>query len=105
MVNGDEIPMVRTTHEIGLVTAAKLVAICWAGIVPIVFPAWLIVKAEITAEIQAHADRAAEKYFTIKDHDAFKGALDDRFMEIQKRLEIMDKNQRRIMTKLGIVEK
>ena len=42
-----ETPTVNTRHDIGLVAAARLVAIFWAGLIPIVFPAWMVIRAEM----------------------------------------------------------
>ncbi len=102
-MNGDE-PRhkVEATHEIGLVTALKMVAIFWSGTLPIVLPAWLIIKAEITESNRAQDDKFAARYITRDELNSTKAEFNRRLDQIEKHLEAISSNQQKVMIKLKV---
>jgi len=83
-MNGDS---VTTRHEIGLVTAARLVAIFWAGLVPLVIPAWIIIKGETASQI-SDAEKAIQTvYVTRQEFEDRMKLLDER---AQRNTEILN---------------
>jgi len=74
-MNGDA---VITRHEIGLITAARLVAIFWAGLVPLAIPAWIIIKAETAAQINALEKSTASAYISRQEFEDRMKLLDER---------------------------
>jgi hypothetical protein len=109
-MKGDCVPQkVETTHEIGLITAMKLVAIFWAGAVPIVFPAWLIVKAEITESNRQQDEKIASRYVSKQEQLEMKQELylrleqnGRRLEELKAQLETINRNQQKVLVKLRI---
>jgi hypothetical protein len=100
--NGQGVPRVETSHDIGMLTAAKLVAICWAGLVPVVFPAWLIVQGEIRYQNQVQEKEMAQKYVSREEYLEFKSTVRDLREEvsklreaIEKRIELDSQNRRK----------
>ena len=77
-MSDDPIPTVNARHEIGLVAAARLVAIFWCGLVPIVFPAWLIVQAEIARQNTVQDVGTKREYISRSEFDERMRLLDER---------------------------
>jgi cell division protein FtsB len=83
-VEGQDVQKVTTSHDIGLITAAKLVGICWAGLVPIVFPAWLIVKGEIRYQNELQDKEIASRYVAHAEYQEFRNTVQDLKIEVTK---------------------
>ena len=100
----DEDPMrfITTSHEIGLVTAARLVAIFWAGLLPVIFPAWIIVKAEIATQNREQDDRASLRFVTRAEFEEWKVDMVRRFDDLTRHLETIQKNQQKVLVKLKV---
>jgi hypothetical protein len=107
---GEFLPQkIETTHEIGLITALKLVAIFWAGAIPIVFPAWLIVKAEITESNRLQDEKIAAHYVSKQEQLEMKQELylrleqnAKRLDELKAQIEQIARNQQKVLVKLRI---
>ncbi len=97
-----DVTRVEASHEIGLVTALKLVAICWAGTIPFVVPAWMIIKGQIASDNREQDDRIALHYVTKEDAQATKSETLRRFDEIQKKLDTITVNQQKVLVKLRV---
>ncbi len=93
---------VEATHEIGLVTALKMIAIFWSGTLPIVLPAWLIIKAEITEANRTQDEKFATRYITRDELNTTKLEFNRRLDEIEKHLETIAKNQQKVLIKLKV---
>lgn len=93
---------VEATHSIDLVTGLKLVSIFWAGTMPIVIPAWLIIKAEITEQNRAQDEKVATRYVTREELAAAKLDFNRRLEAIEKHLEVISKNQQKVLIKLKV---
>jgi cell division protein FtsB len=91
VTNNNGVPRIEASHDIGMVTAAKLVAIAWAGMVPIVFPAWLIVQGEIRYQNQIQEKEIAQKYVTREEYQEFKSTVRDLKDEVAKLREAIEK--------------
>lgn len=83
-LNARGIPMVSTSHDIGMITAAKLVGICWAGLLPIVFPAWLIVQGEIRYQNHIQDSEISQTYVSKAEFVALKESINDLKSEIKQ---------------------
>jgi cell division protein FtsB len=85
MVTTDEgIPRIQASHDIGIVTAAKLIGIAWAGLVPLVFPAWIIVQGEIRYQNNTQDREISQKYVTKDEYMEFKATVRDLKEEVAK---------------------
>jgi cell division protein FtsB len=84
LVSGEQVHKVQTSHDIGLLTAAKLVGICWAGLMPIVFPAWLIIKGEIRQENHIQDVEIAANYVTRAEYNDLKEVIRELRDEVHK---------------------
>jgi hypothetical protein len=69
---------VITKHDIGLVTASRLVAIFWAGIIPLAIPAWIIIRADTAAQIVAQDKVTASIYVSHQEFEDRMKLLDER---------------------------
>ena len=74
----ETIRTVNTRHDIGLVASARLIAILWAGTIPIVVPAWLIIKSEMVAMNTAQDQ-------SISLHYVSRGEFEDRMKLLDER--------------------
>jgi hypothetical protein len=77
-MSSEIITTVNTKHDIGLVTAARLIAIFWAGLVPVVLPAWLILHSEMVS-LNAEQDKMINRaYVTRVEFEDRMRLLDER---------------------------
>lgn len=74
----DTVHQVQTKHDIGLVTGARLVAIFWAGLIPVVLPAWIIIRAEIASQNTLQDTITRRDYITRSEFDERMRLLDER---------------------------
>ena len=74
----EKITTVNTRHDIGLVSAARLVAVFWAGLVPVVVPVWLIVKAEMVTQNLEQDKAISRSYVSRAEFDERMRLLDER---------------------------
>jgi cell division protein FtsB len=81
--NGD-IQKVQTSHDIGLVTGMKLVAIAWAAAIPFIVPAWMIIQGEIKQLNQMQDREIAAKYVSKDEYVEFKNTVRDLQLEVHK---------------------
>lgn len=89
--NGD-IQKVRTSHDIGIITAAKLVGICWAGLLPVLFPAWLIIQGEIRYQNHTQDGEIATTYVTRAEYNDLKEVIRELKDEVHKLRDTMITN-------------
>jgi hypothetical protein len=89
--NGD-IQKVRTSHDIGLITAAKLVGICWAGLLPVLLPAWLIIQGEIRYQNHVQDGEIAAAYVTRAEYNDLKEVIRELKDEVHKLRDVMTSN-------------
>lgn len=98
------VPTVNARHDIGLVAAARLVAIFWAGLIPIVLPAWLVIQAEIRQENSVQDGVVRREYVSRSEFEERMRLLDERAQTNSQTLkEIRDelKSQREMLERLA----
>jgi hypothetical protein len=97
-----DITKVGGNPDIGIVTGLKLIAIFWAGTIPIVIPAWLIIKSEILEQNRAQDDKIAQRYVTRQEEDERKAEMNRRFDEVQRKLDTITTDQQRVLLSLKV---
>lgn len=98
------IQQVQTRHDIGLVTASRLVAIFWAGLLPIVFPAWLIIRAEIASQNAIQDTYARREFVGRAEFDERMRLLDERARvsaDILREIREEQKTQRELLERVN----
>jgi hypothetical protein len=96
-MNGD---LITTKHEIGLITAARLVAIFWAGLVPVVFPAWLIIQAEMRS-LNVEQDKEISRiYVTRSEFEDRMKLLDERAQRNSEMLKDIHEDMKALHTEV-----
>ena len=83
IVNARGVPKVETSHDIGILTAAKLVGICWAGLIPVLLPAWLIIQGEIRYQNHVQDNEISSTYVSKAEFFALKESINDLKQEVR----------------------
>ena len=97
-------PTVNARHDIGLVAAARLVAIFWAGLVPIVFPAWLVIRAEMRDQNIEQDRHTAVEFVRRAEFEERMKLLDERakaLAEVLNEIRVEQKDQRVMLQKIA----
>ena len=74
----EESVTVTSRHDIGLMTAARLIAVAWAGLLPLIIPCWLIIKAEIAQANEAQDHALQHAYVSRGEFEERMRLLDER---------------------------